>query len=560
MKNQHSLHLACLAFVLFAGLPVPLQAVTTGHLRCEYLTNPLGIDVARPRLSWVVESIGRGGRQSAYQILVASSPAGLARDEGDLWDSGKVAGDATHQIEYGGSEPGSRARCYWKVRSWDESGKPSEWSKPASWTTGLLQASDWSAKWIDASARTKPPASSAKPVILRAIYEAVDGSGSLDVTARMKDKAAGGGFSLGVENEAFGKDPAYLHVKRLRVEYEVSGVKTVRLFAEKATFRFPDDLTPPPSIRAARYEAIDGSGSLDVTAMLRKQAEAGSFSLVIDNETMGSDPSRDHKKRLTVEFDLNGQAWSKSIDEKATFHFPTDLGAPASVPYLRKSFSVAKPVTRATLYATALGIYELRLNGGRVGDHFLAPEWTDYNKRLRYQEYDVTAMLASGRNVIGAQVANGWYSGHIGNGGFQYWGKSPALFAQLELTYADGSSERVITDDTWKSHVSPVLATDFMLGEDHDATREIPGWDKPGFNDADWLHVTERTEPARAMDGQVMEPSASAVRNRRADAEGTQARQVDLRSRPEHGGDRETQGFRCRRHEDHAAPCGNAQS
>ena len=115
-------------------------------------------------------------------------------------------------------------------------------------------------------------------------------------------------------------------------------------------------------------------------------------------------------------------------------------------------------------------------------------------------------LLQAGANVIGAQVANGWYCGHIGNGGFQYWGKTPALLAQLELTYADGSTERIITDHAWKSHGGPLVATDFMLGEDYDATQELAGWDRSGFNDADWLDVPERTESARAMNGQVMEP------------------------------------------------------
>ncbi len=508
MKQQEGNLIIRTALVVLTLLSVPLgAAVSTGSLRCEYLSDPRGIEVTKPRLSWVVESLERGEKQTGYQILVASSAALLAQDKGDLWDSGKVAGDATNQVAYGGSPLGSRTQCFWKVRSWDKDGKPSEWSKPATWTIGLLQASDWSAQWIDASARVKAIPGQAAPVILKAAYETLDGGATVDVTAKLNELARAGTFSVAVENESFGKDPAYGKVKHLRVEYEIAGKKTVRQFAEKASVNFPADLPLPPVITRAIYEAVDGSGSpLDVTGKLVKLAEPGSFSLVIGNDALGNDPSRDHLKRLRVEFTSNGKSWEKVVPENTPLHYPTDLAPPATIPYLRKSFAIGKPLARATIYATALGVYELLLNGKRVGDYLLAPEWTDYAKRLRYQEYDVTSLLTSGNNVLGAQVASGWYSGHIGNGGYQYWGRSPALFTQLELVYQDGSSDRIVTDGSWKSHVSPLLASDFMLGEDYDATREIRGWDKPGFNDADWSAVVVRTEPSRAMNGQVMEP------------------------------------------------------
>jgi alpha-L-rhamnosidase len=494
----------CAAFALFAN-PVLADVTSTG-LRCEYLTDPHGIEVTQPRLSWVVESLERGEKQTAYQVLVASSAELLDEDKGDLWDSGKVTGDATSQIVYQGTALASRSRCFWKVRSWDKGGEPSAWSKSASWTVGLLNQSDWSAKWIDATARVKRDESQPVPVILKASYEPVQGGGGLDVTAVLIDKAKKGEFSVDVINDSFGNDPAYGKVKHLRVEYEIAGKKSVRLFSEKASLNFPQDLPFPPTILRASYEAEDGVGALDVTKKLAQLAEAGSFTMSVDNNALGKDPAFNRKKKLRVEFSVNGQSVVKSIDENTKFSYPGDLVAPATVPYLRKTFAVSKPVVNATVYATALGIYELNLNGKRVGDYFLAPEWTDFAKRLRYQEYDVTALLAQGQNVLGAQVANGWYSGHIGNGGFQYWGKNPALFAQLELTYADGSKERVVTDQSWKSHVSPLIATDFMLGEDYDATKEIKGWDEPGFNDAGWLPVVERSEAPREMNGQVMEP------------------------------------------------------
>jgi len=129
-------------------------------LRCEYLTNPLNVDVANPRLSWVVESQERGVLQTAYEILAASSQKLLDQNHGDLWESGKVSSDQSNQVRYAGAPLGSRATCFWKLRVWDNHGHQSGFSKPAAWRMGLLTASDWKAKWIglkaDPSADLRP--------------------------------------------------------------------------------------------------------------------------------------------------------------------------------------------------------------------------------------------------------------------------------------------------------------------------------------------------------------------------------------------------------------------
>jgi alpha-L-rhamnosidase len=126
-------------------------------LRCEYLVNPLGIDVAQPRLSWRMQSIdpaARGLRQSAYQILVSDSAEGLAADRGELWDSGPVESNESVNVVYGGKPLPSRTACFWKVRVWDQDGRPSQWSEPARWSMGLLDTADWKAKWIGVAAQT----------------------------------------------------------------------------------------------------------------------------------------------------------------------------------------------------------------------------------------------------------------------------------------------------------------------------------------------------------------------------------------------------------------------
>ena len=163
----------------------------------------------------------------------------------------------------------------------------------------------------------------------------------------------------------------------------------------------------------------------------------------------------------------------------------------------RREFSAAKKIKRATIYATALGIYELYLNGQRVGDARFAPGWTDYRQRAYYNTYDVTKLVKSGPNAIGAWLADGWYSGYIGFGlltgigteriGRYTYGKTPALMAQLEIEYADGSHTTIITDKSWKVTTDgPVREGDFLMGETYDARKETKGWTKPGFDDSKW--------------------------------------------------------------------------
>ena len=393
-------------------------AVATQYLRCEYLNDPLGIDATRPRLSWIITSNRRGEMQTAYQILVASSPKLLNEGQGDLWDSGKVSSDESSQITYAGDPLISRESCFWKVRTWDRDGKVGDWSPDAQWTMGLLQPADWSAKWI----------------------ESVPSTG---------------------------------------------------------------DTNAPLIIRQATYEAGAEGQSADVTAVLNSHIKQGRLNVVVNRETLGVDPATNAVKRLRVEYEYGGRTGKKEADENQTLMLP---GHSAPVPYLRKSFELESPVQRAVLYVTALGLYEVNINGQRVGDHLLAPDWTDYRMRVRYQTFDVTGLLKTGGNAMGALLADGWFSGHIGNGGYEFFGKEPAFLAQLEVTYVDGRTERIVTDDTWKSHDSPILSSDFMLGEDYDSRLEIKGWDQPGLDAGKWSAVMVRDESSRQLESQVMPP------------------------------------------------------
>ena len=183
--------------------------------------------------------------------------------------------------------------------------------------------------------------------------------------------------------------------------------------------------------------------------------------------------------------------------DTAPFNEDPELHLPPS-PYLRKEFKVNRKIRRATVYVSALGLFELFINGHRVGrDHF-TPGWTNYRKRVYYLTYDVTDLLKDGDNAIGAILANGWYAGYVGFDPMHkkrardraFYGQTPALLAQLEIECEDGKIQIVATDENWKASTGPIRKTDILMGETYDARLEMPGWDRPGFDDQAWKVVT----------------------------------------------------------------------
>ena len=157
-------------------------------------------------------------------------------------------------------------------------------------------------------------------------------------------------------------------------------------------------------------------------------------------------------------------------------------------PYFRKSFHLETPVDSARLYVSALGVFEVELNGEKVGDEVLAPGWTNYHQRLQYRVYDVTSNLTSGENVIGSLVGDGWFRGHFGwwDNNRNAYGDHLGLMVQMVIIYQDGTVETILSDDTWKTATGPVLASDIYNGETYDARLEMPGWSSGGFDDSKW--------------------------------------------------------------------------
>lgn len=289
--------------------------VAPQRLACEHQREPLGIDEPSPRLSWQSDDPRRGAGQTAYQIMVATSPQQLDEAKPDMWDTGRMSSAQSVGIVYAGRKLRSERRYFWKVRVWDQSGQPSPWSESAWWEMGLLRRSEWMGAWI-----TGPQAQ--------------------------------------------------------------------------------------------------------------------------------------------------------------------------PCPLLRRKFRLGAPIIRARIYVTARGLFELQVNGKRVGRDELVPGWTDFHRRLQYLTYDVTALLDVGENVVGATLADGWYCGHLGwLGERNHYGTEPSLLLQLVVEDELGARTVIASDGQWRGAIGPLIGADLYDGETYDATRELPGWGTPTFDDAHWASV-----------------------------------------------------------------------
>ncbi len=231
-------------------------------LRCEYHNNPLGIDITEPRLSWVSQSEKRGWKQSAYQILVASSQENLDQDRGDLWDSGKVEANQSTQIPYAGKALLSHTPCFWKVKAWDQNGAASPWSQTATWSMGLLNEADWQAQWIghDKAVKITPNRDAElagkghKITITKALYGLKgDPKKQIDIKEKLQAHVDAGNLSLKVTNEFAGKDPAYEEKKVLEAQWLVEDWKSGIVVNENEicdlTVGRPKQYLPAPYLR-----------------------------------------------------------------------------------------------------------------------------------------------------------------------------------------------------------------------------------------------------------------------------------------------------------------------
>jgi hypothetical protein len=177
------------------------------------------------------------------------------------------------------------------------------------------------------------------------------------------------------------------------------------------------------------------------------------------------------------------------------------------IPLFRKTFTADKEIANATAYISGLGQYECSINGQKVGNSFLAPGWTDYNKRVLYNTYDVTALIKKGENAIGVIAGNGFYN--INRERYIKLAIAygyPKMICKIQLTYTDGSSAVLVSDSSWKVSPSPITFSSIYGGEDYDATLEKYGWNNIGYNDSDWKHAVNVSVPKGIMEAEMDDP------------------------------------------------------
>lgn len=485
------------------------------HLRTEQMTNPLGIDVAKPRFAWQSDAKAEGWMQSAYRVIVASSEKSLKAGKGDVWNSGRVSSSDSINIAYAGSVLKSKKRYFWAVTVWDNKGKSST-SEPAWFEMGALTPADWSAKWI----YRNDPDDVREMKAVRGIWQA-----GVDTKKVVPGTTVEFKYILHLDRAP---ESAMIHVlSRGGYQTLVNGHETGKhvscVIGEKAVCNtwwnaFDRELMQP-YLHFGAGAAGDNEIVIRATSITSKPkspaypALAASICLRYADGTeqrIGTDgkwlsrtgsgawnPSQDLGSLVSV-FENEGLEVETAHDSgraqrstKGTMRVATEASL------LRKDFQLVKQVKSARLRITALGAYEAYLNGKPVAPHsLLSPGFTDFDKRVLYQTYDVTSMLEKGQNTIGAVLGGGWHGSPLLWIGEHCFGGPDMLLAQLEITFADGTQKVVATDGTWQTAKSPILFSEIYGGENYDARMEIHGWDKSGFKAAGWLAATVGVAPA----------------------------------------------------------------
>ncbi|WP_078615271.1 alpha-L-rhamnosidase [Streptomyces sp. NRRL S-475] len=470
-----------------AGVPLAVRALTTSSR-----TNPIGIGGEAPVFGWQLASNRRATAQQAYEIQVGRGPGAA-----DVWSSGKVRSGRQVDVEYGGPALKSATRYHWRVRAWDDRGTVSRWSADAYFETGLLDAGDWDgAQWIT---RAEAPSELDRWTDYAATVRFQLDSAAFGMFLRAPDTANG----YMVQVNVTGASPTLRLHKQVKGTYSVAeevdlapyGFTNASLLADRHTVRYD---VAGDTIRTT----LDGrlvSTFTDSTFAkgyigFRTHACCGERGTVHDAVVTGADGST----LLDTDFasgrnpfsggDIAGSALAVSGTTDALYG--PDV---RPMPLLRKAFTTVpgKKVASARVYASALGVYALEINGRPVGDQVLAPGWTDYHRRIQSQTYDVTRLLSRGDNAIGASLANGWWAGKVGLGWSRQYGDTPALVAKMRVAYTDGSVQWIATDGSWKAAEGPYVKADLQDGETYDARLKPAGWSGAGYDDARWETVAQ---------------------------------------------------------------------
>ncbi|MBO4316292.1 MAG: family 78 glycoside hydrolase catalytic domain [Prevotella sp.] len=472
--------------------------------KVEYTFEPLGIDVAQPRFSWQMSTERQGARQMAYRIVV------IDEDEQQVWDSGRVASDNSVGIRYDGDSLKSCMRYRWTVEVWDDA---KEHSSVSSWfETAFLDhivfddTKDENPQWIGGDERAMPFCSQYLPVFR------LSGNILLDKKSKSRRAALIYGANdrrlmdankniLGVAN---GKDESYI-----KVELEIGDSNFVNIYREGYT---PHDRADKPVYRLSIPSGLLSLKNRYVYHHIAVESASGTTDVFFDGEKIGqvelnplgkggdfiafpvvgdigfSVPQGQKARFMRVEVknyrvpqEVLYDTTAVYVNGKTIIYTPREHGAVVLRTFFNTDFS-SKSIRKARLYASARGIYDILINGNKVGIDYLNPGLTQYNKTMMYQTYDVTGMVREGENQFYATLNEGWWSGNItyDPSNWNLFGCRQALWAKLVITYDDGTTQEINTNPaTWEyADDGPIRYGSLFQGEVYDARRVASHWER----------------------------------------------------------------------------------
>ncbi len=483
--------------------------MTINHLRCENVLNPMGIEVPQPRLSWQLASNARGERQATYRILVASTPQMLAQNRGDLWDSGQVRSDTTTHVVYSGKTLTSDTRCYWKVRVWNAGGKTSSESAPAFWQMGLLHPSDWRGQWIGYEAPQAAGETDTTPTLQSANwiwYPEGNPASSAPIATRWFRRT----FSVPVGRalqsallRVAADNSATVFLNGREVGRAKDSWKTRSIFDVKNALVTGAN-TLAIAVANEADTAANAPNPAGVAVELNARFADGAPLSVVTNGNWKTSDQLSEGWQSGAFVDAN---WKPAQVLAKVGEGPWGAVATGSIitappaPYLRRTFALNGKIKRATAYICGLGLYEMSLNGRKVGDHVLDPAWTQYDRRSLYVAHDVTPYLKSGRNALGVILGTGHFDDHVlsvWDFDSASWRARPKMKLELRVDYEDGRKQTIVSDGNWKASTGPITFDSISGGEHFDARLEKSGWDTANYQETDWLPA-QVVEPVKGV-------------------------------------------------------------
>jgi alpha-L-rhamnosidase len=470
--------------------------VTVESMKVNNLEAPMGID-RTPVFSWKLSATERGVTQSAYQIVVSQT------DGTTLWDTGKVDGDTQSSIDYAGPALSSSTTYNWKVKVWDQDGTASQWSTSSTFETALLNTSDWKAKWISFSRPvaqyTVVPAQTLTTRYIRLnatkLGLSVSGeSGSYRIQlAEIEVFSSGTNVAKGCTATITPEQTYYTMWQATNLTDGVTN-STSELGGTTTAYTTATPATAP-------YIIIDLGKNYTVDkVILYPRIDTPALS----NSTLCAN--------FPVDFTLSGKA--DGATNYTTFYTATNTPTPAypktnEVPVFGKNFTITKDVKRARAYASGLGDFDMRINGQKLTDNVLEPGETDYTKTVLYATYDITDKLVKGTNTALSFIGGALYN-NPGNSKYSKFNRiyGPQRFiAQLQIDYTDGTSETIVTDDTWKVNTGATTFSSWYGGEDYNANLYLPEMFQAGYAVDSWPNADLCTVAAGTLRAQFYPPT-----------------------------------------------------